>query len=122
MNQTAMPTSVALESRAVLTLPLVTAFRRDIGIQRPYVGAKRSFMRSQKTINDILSGDSGKTSCRGHRRNQSRERRENRNANEEKTSDEIANCPTKAPTFNSDEEWVQDHRKQFGKDPSFFDV
>lgn len=79
-------------------------------------------MRSQKTINDILPGDSGKTSCRDHRGDQSRERRENRNATEEKTSDEIANCPTKAPTFNSDEEWVQEYRKQFGKDPSFFDV
>ena len=39
MNQTATPASVALESRAVLTLPLVTAFRRDTGIQRPHVGA-----------------------------------------------------------------------------------
>lgn len=77
-------------------------------------------MRSQKTINDILSGGSGKTSCRDHRRYQSRERYQTRRAIEEKTSDEIANCPTKAPAFNSDEEWVREYRKQFGEEPSFF--
>ena len=79
-------------------------------------------MSSQKNINNALSCDSDRTSCRGHRRNQSWNNRQTRRATEEKTSDEIANCPTKAPTFNSDEDWVQEYRKQFGKDPNFFDV